>query len=155
MMHVVVHNSDSPQTARSRRRSGDGDVVEQTEPHRAISLGVMAGGPDQRQCTCAGVAIEHVFDRGNCRTSGEVCRRERARRGERIGIERHGAAGRLLDGSQIVSVMNPSDLHVRHTAWRLDVSSALAEFRGHDLHDLETLDALGMTRGSEMIGEMR
>jgi hypothetical protein len=51
--------------------------------------------------------------------------------------------------------MNPGDLHVRHTAWRFDVPTALPEFGSHDLHDLETLDAFRMSRWSEMIGKVR
>jgi hypothetical protein len=115
----------------------------------------MARRPDHRQCACASIAIQNVLDRGDRRASGEVRRRERARRRERIRIERHRATGSLLDGGQIVSVMNPGDLCVHHTAWRLDVSTALPKLGGHDLHDLETLDAFRMTRRGEMIGEMR
>ncbi len=51
--------------------------------------------------------------------------------------------------------MNACDLLIRHTARRFDVAATFAELGGHNLHDFETLDALGMTWRSEMIGEMR
>src|SRR5688572_22951508 len=155
MMDVVVHDGHAAQTTRTSRRRSDRDVVEEAEPQRAIALRVMAGWPDQRQRSRAGIAIKDVFDRANRRTGGQIRRRERAGRGERIRIQSHRTASSLFDGGEIVGVVNTCDLPIGHTPRRLDVASALAELGGDDLHHLEALDTLGMAGWSEMIGEMR
>ena len=118
-------------------------------------FGVMARRPDQRQRARPGVAIEHVLDRGDRGAGRQIRRRERAGRGVRIGIQRHRTASRLFDGGEIVGVVNAGDLLIGHTSWRLDVASTLAELGGHDLHHLEALDALRVSRRSQMIGKVR
>ena len=63
-----------------------------------------------------------------------------------------GVQGIFTRSLDIALLKNQIDLAVHSMK---DVPTALPEFGGHDLHDLETLDAFRMSRRSEMIGEMR
>ena len=49
VMHVVVDDRDAGAAARARVGRADGDVVVETEAHRAIGFGVMARRAHQRQ----------------------------------------------------------------------------------------------------------
>jgi hypothetical protein len=96
-----------------------------------------------------------VLDRCHRRPRRTIGRFERAGRRERIRIQSHGAARGLLDRGEVVCVVNPRDLLIRHPPRLFNVTTPLAELGGDDLHRLKTLDAFGVTRRGEMIGESR
>ena len=127
MMDVVVDDRHALKTARAGVRSGNGDVVEEAEPHRTVSLGVMPGRPDEGQRPGTGAAIEHVLDRRHRRTRRDIRGFERPGRRERIRIQGHGAARGLLDRREVVGVVNPRELLVGHAARLEDAAAPLAE----------------------------
>ncbi len=62
VMDVVVDDRDPRGAERLRVRRGDGDVVVEAEAHRAVALGVMAGGRTSAKAR-AFRAAHHALDR--------------------------------------------------------------------------------------------
>ena len=85
VVHVDVDNRDPLETAGEHRGSGDGDVVEQAEAHRAMRLqrGGLADARAQRQAR----ARHRVLRRLNRRARGKPSDVVGVRRRERVRVE--------------------------------------------------------------------
>jgi hypothetical protein len=136
-------------------RGGDGDVVEKTEAHRPAVLSVMPWRAHQRKRARAGPFVEYVFHCADGGAGGHSSYVPRPRRGERVRIERYGPARGLLDERDVLGSMDATDFGIARWSGLLDHDALLPEFGSHGLHDLESLDAFGMTRRRQMIGEDR
>ena len=122
MMHVVIDDGDLRRAIGARVRGGDRDVVVQTESHRAIALGVMAGGPHQRE-RAALRAAERMVDGLHRGTGRQQCNVMGLRRCVGVGIELDGAAGRFGDAAQVVAIVDAQQLLARGGRRRDHVST--------------------------------
>ncbi len=153
MMHVVVDDRHAGETASPRMGGGHGDVVEQAEPHRAVPLCVVAGRSDHRKGARTRGSVEHVLDGRDTRARGKARHLVGVWRRVRVRIERRGPPGRLAQQRQVLAVVDTCEL-VGGRGPRLDdAARALPDLRRHDLHHLRAFDALGMSRGVQMIGK--
>ncbi len=95
----------------------------------------------------------HVLDRLDRRagrTRGDVVRR---RRGVGVGVERDGETRRRGDLADVRRRMDALEFLVGRGARVHDSPTARPPAARHDLHHLRPLDALGMPRRREVIGE--
>src|SRR5690349_22900892 len=93
---------------------GDGDVVEQTEPHGARAFGVVPRGTYQCKGAPAFVLrVEDMIDGGDRRAGGKPRNLVAAGRGEGVRIESHGAAGRLAKKTDVIRIVHARELGLR------------------------------------------
>ena len=151
-MHVVVHDDDALHAERQRVRSGGGDVVVEAESHRPIALGVMARRPHERH-HARRARLHDGLDAADGGSRREQRHVARFRRRVGVRIERHRAAGRLVDRRQVRVAVHAPQLGVRRRPRRLDDAAPLLPRGGDAVHHLGALDALRMTGRRPMIGE--
>ena len=153
MMDIEVHDGDAREPTRVCMRRSDGDVVEKAKAHRSAPLGVMPRRPHKREPSRTFPRIQDMIDRADhgtgCHTRNFVC----VGRSIGIGIERHSAPGGLADLRHVIAVVNSFQLGIGDAAWLENLSPVPPKFRGHDLHDLESLHPLGMTRRRKVVSK--
>jgi hypothetical protein len=116
-------------------------------------LGVMSRWPDERKRACATATVEDMFNCADRGASCHLCGLPRMRRCERIGIESDGAASRLFDERHVLGRMDTTDFSLCCRTGHDNRNALLTELGSHGLHDLESLDTLGMARWCQMIRE--
>ena len=151
MMHVEVDDGDARQALRTGVGRRDGDVVEQTKAHRAIALGVMARRTHERERRT--VAGERVLDAGEDGARGERGDIAGVWRGEGVGVEAHGASGRLGDRADVVGCVDGAQLVVGRGPRRRNRATAIPPAERDALQDLRALDPLGVSGWREVMGE--
>ena len=77
MVHVDVDNRHPFHAGGAGRGGSDGDVVVETESHRAVALGVVARRTNQRKCRVAGA--QRMLGGLNRRAGGQRCNLDRFR----------------------------------------------------------------------------
>ena len=154
-MHVVIDDGDTREASRPRVCGSDGNAVEEAEAHRFRVLGMVSRWTHERECACAAAFVHHVVHRGDrctCRRRGGV---PGMRRRKRVRIQRDRSSRRLLDHRDVLSGVNAADLSLSRGPGLFDRNALLAKLGGHGLHDFESLDAFGMPRRGQMVGEDR
>src|SRR5262245_55820652 len=76
VVDVVIDDGDAIEATGTRVRRGDGDVVEETESHRTVPLGMMTRWSDERQGARITTLFEHMLDSGHSCASGQPCHLE-------------------------------------------------------------------------------
>ncbi len=91
---------------------GDRDIVEQTEPHRAVWFRVVTGGPHSRE-TAFRLTSHNMHGQIHAASGGTLCNGEALARNEGVGIEVDGGlSGCCLDIVQVLGGVDPKDLVV-------------------------------------------
>ena len=125
VMHVVVDDGDACRAERARVRRGNRDVVEETESHRAVALGVVAGRPHERECPRMRVA-DHVFHGID---GGASSQQRDAHESATVNVSGSKDTARPAVGEQSAAdsrlVVNARELLVARGARRDDLSAAL------------------------------
>ena len=151
VVDVVVEDRDPVQPRSTRRRGGHGDVVEQTEPHRAILFRVVPRGSDERDG--GGALGEGVLNRNDGRTHGVERDVVGLGRGVGIRVEPDPAP---RGGGDLVYIGRRVHLHqlgTRRRAGRSQRAAALDPAPAHLLHDPGARGLLGMTLRCLMLDE--
>jgi hypothetical protein len=133
-------------------RGGDGDVVVETEAHRAIALGVVPRRPHRAHRGLVRIA-HHALDRVDRRAGGEQRDFVRFRRRVRVRIQLRGLARPFRDPPQVVGAVDARQLLARRLARSDDLEAALAPARRDGVHDLGPFGPFGMPGRRLVLGE--
>src|SRR5688572_28217571 len=114
---------------------------------------MMTRRADHRERAGDRSGIEHLFDAGEDGASRQESCLVCVGRRERVRIERSGATRGATYLPDIVPIVYGGELIFRGRSRFHHGAPPLPEFRRDHLHDLRAVDALGMTRGGQMVGK--
>jgi hypothetical protein len=152
-MDVDIDNRHAADSTRPRGRGGDCGIVKETKAHCAVAFCVVSRRPDE--CENGFAAGERFVYGLDGRAGGEQRDRFRVTRGESVGVENDGAAGRSLNRRYMLRTVRAEEFVLGRWTGRDNSAALLHPVRRHCIEHVCALGALRMTRRGNMILKTR